>query len=1019
MSGNRQIPLGLAFTLPFVIQVVGIAGLVGFFAYESGHRSIESLAQQLMAKSGNSIRQNLEAYFQFNQSIANELKSAVQLGVLDWENQLLVEAFFLDQLKIHPSLSGLMISTEFRDFLAVGRIGANQRVIRRRNPQSGELESYSATADGEEISLKEVLPNFDPHNSPPGNPWYPAAQASNLGFWRPVVSLVRGKDFPILMNAFFVPFTDPEGVARGVLSTSSHLDQLGDYLKGLDLGPNGQAFIMDAEGILIATSTGELPFRQLPDPEVLNLLDPMQLQIPALESENAITRAATRWTLQQAISINSPDQAFRSDNQTYFGHITPFRLGDEIQWQIVVIWPQSEFTGEIQANARRTVMLSLLALISTIAVGLWISNDIRISLVSLSRSTQAFTQNNSLDLSVPSSAIAEIETFVQSFRRMITEVKQANQLKATYAQDLQREVQKKTDALREAQRIANVGSWEFDLSTGTSVWSEQLLVMLGLTPESTIPLYPDIFEITVLEDRAIIRQAVDQAIIDGRPYEVEHRIHQPDGTIRFLLSRGEAIINAQGDVVKLVGTAADITEIKEAEQKLEHLNQELNHRVRQRTSALLAQADRERSLRTIIQAIHSSLNFEETLSTLLDETQKILLKTCILVYRFNSDGSAVCINESTSEERSSIDLRNLSQRWLDIFTDKQKDMGIWYQDLLVINDIDLIDVNHSYISLLEKIPAKSYLFSPIQIDEITWGLLAVYDHTAHVWQEWEMNFLQQITVQTAIALRQSQLYCTAQEQVKELERLNSLKDEFIGTVSHELRTPITSIRMAANMLEVRLRQMGMLDSESTSLHKYIRVLNQESQREIGLINDLLELSRLQSSTLQSHPLSVVSLQRLIPILIEPFIIRADAQSIHFTVEINENIPSIISQLNYLERILLELLNNAFKYTPEGETIRMSVKKQSDQIIIEITNSGIEIPLDAQKQIFDKFYRVPTIDPWKYGGTGLGLALVKEMVFGIGGEIQLKSQSNLTTFQVFLPIQPLDDQDPHPHHFTNR
>jgi signal transduction histidine kinase len=115
------------------------------------------------------------------------------------------------------------------------------------------------------------------------------------------------------------------------------------------------------------------------------------------------------------------------------------------------------------------------------------------------------------------------------------------------------------------------------------------------------------------------------------------------------------------------------------------------------------------------------------------------------------------------------------------------------------------------------------------------------------------------------------------------------------------------------------------------------------------------------------------------------------------------LPHVFSDQASLDRVFAELLNNACKYTPPGQQISVSaIAPNPDQVQITVTNSGIEIPAAELPRIFDKFYRVPSADPWKQGGTGLGLALVQKLLWHIGGEILVESANNQTAFTVSLP-----------------
>lgn len=291
----------------------------------------------------------------------------------------------------------------------------------------------------------------------------------------------------------------------------------------------------------------------------------------------------------------------------------------------------------------------------------------------------------------------------------------------------------------------------------------------------------------------------------------------------------------------------------------------------------------------------------------------------------------------------------------------------------------------------------------------------------------EIRLAQQVANQCAIALRQSRLYQAAQAQVRELERLNRLKDSFLSTVSHELRTPMSNIKMATRMLEMLLFKESGKQSDGGDrpspltdprLPRYFQILQDECQREINLITDLLDLAQLEAEA-EPLTLSVIDLSTWIPSLMPLFEERTQQQQQVLQLELPANLPLITTDRRYLERIMTELLTNACKYTPPGERIIVSVQVQSAPsappnfanpshfdrsfLLLQVTNYGIEIPASEHDRIFQTFYRIPNTDPWRYGGTGLGLALVKKLVDRLQGEIQLESRLGRTCFTIQLPL----------------
>jgi signal transduction histidine kinase/PAS domain-containing protein len=317
------------------------------------------------------------------------------------------------------------------------------------------------------------------------------------------------------------------------------------------------------------------------------------------------------------------------------------------------------------------------------------------------------------------------------------------------------------------------------------------------------------------------------------------------------------------------------------------------------------------------------------------------------------------------------------------------------------------------------------LTCPMMDDQGVLGDLWLINYPDYSFTEQDIRLVQQVANQCAIAIRQARLFQAAQAQVKELERLNHLKDDFLSTVSHELRTPMTNIKLAIQMLEVVLKQTGVLEDTTQRASKYFSILQSECRREIGLINDLLDLSRLESGS-ESLDLSSIDLFTWIPSVTQSFVERAHSHQQRLLLNLDPTLPTITSDRSHLERILSELLQNACKYTPAGEKIIVSAQVQdiaeqegklntdkSPQKIISfsVCNTGVEILPEELSRVFEKFYRIPNNDPWQHGGTGLGLALATKLTAHLGGTLAVSSTLNKTCFKVEFPAHFVSSKDP--------
>jgi signal transduction histidine kinase len=288
-------------------------------------------------------------------------------------------------------------------------------------------------------------------------------------------------------------------------------------------------------------------------------------------------------------------------------------------------------------------------------------------------------------------------------------------------------------------------------------------------------------------------------------------------------------------------------------------------------------------------------------------------------------------------------------------------------------------------------------------------------------------------VYLAFAAQQSQLFQATQNQIQELEDSNQRKDNFLEAISHELRAPISNIRMATQMLEVRLRQLSQSDTLE-QCNRYFQILRTECQREVDLLNDMLDLLRLDSD---SDPLnlSTIHLNLWLPHVAEPFIERMREREQQLVIDLPSNLPALTTDLAHLERSLTELLTNAWKYTPMHQTITITaqiVSAASEQplaatatapprlpippllsmspqslVWISVTNTGVEIPVEEHERIFSYFYRISNHNFWHQPGTGLGLAIVKKRVEKLHGSIEITNHSGSTTFTIKLPLHPIE------------
>ncbi|MBB6142770.1 PAS domain S-box-containing protein [Silvibacterium bohemicum] len=225
--------------------------------------------------------------------------------------------------------------------------------------------------------------------------------------------------------------------------------------------------------------------------------------------------------------------------------------------------------------------------------------------------------------------------------------------------------------------------------------------------------------------------------------------------------------------------------------------------------------------------------------------------------------------------------------------------------------------------------------------------------------------------------------------------LDRMKDEFISTVSHELRTPLTSIRGALGLLS-----HGLLGDMSEKASNLLRIAVSNSDRLVRLINDILDLERMQSgrAPLAFRACSVNELARHVVDAMQPM---ADAAGVKLVVEAE---PVIVeADSDRLMQVLTNLLSNAIKFSPMDSTIRVLVVHANEGASLSVIDSGRGIPVDKLESIFDRFHQVDASDSRQKGGTGLGLAICRTIVQQHGGRIWAERNPDQgSTFRVMLP-----------------
>ncbi|MEA5510823.1 ATP-binding protein [Crocosphaera sp. UHCC 0190] len=452
--------------------------------------------------------------------------------------------------------------------------------------------------------------------------------------------------------------------------------------------------------------------------------------------------------------------------------------------------------------------------------------------------------------------------------------------------------------------------------------------------------------------------------------------------------------------------------------------------------ALRQQIAQERLLYQLIGQIRQSLELSVILETAVRELRSFLQVDRLVIYEFGSKNFPQ-VNQSklsktlgrvTYESRVSKSIPSL----LNVVAEDNCFGRIpHYQQKYSQGSIVAVeDVERTYssslclIQFLEKYWILSKLIAPIILEGNLWGLLIAHQcFKKREWSESEKNFLGQIGEHLAVAIYQAQLYAQVQEQKKTFEQrviertqelrdtliasqaANHSKSEFLGNMSHELRTPLTCVIGLSGTL---LHWSG--ESSSLPLEKqrqYLQTIQDSGKHLLEIINEILEYSQLQAG---KYVLAVrdFSLSYVARSVLKRLSDEAENRQINLQLDlrINPEEDRFFADPERTQQILYHLLNNALKFTPEEGTVILRVWRENNQVIFQIEDTGIGIKTEQIPLLFESFQQLEHSRRRTYGGTGLGLALTKQLVELHGGTIEVESiLKEGSIFTVRLPNQP--------------
>ncbi|MGC9527670.1 MAG: PAS domain-containing protein [Limnospira sp.] len=522
------------------------------------------------------------------------------------------------------------------------------------------------------------------------------------------------------------------------------------------------------------------------------------------------------------------------------------------------------------------------------------------------------------------------------------------------------------------------------------------------------------------EERAAIGEMLTRHIRDGEIFNETYRILRADGEIRWIEARSFPVRNDNGDIYRYTGIAEDITDRKQAEDALHNQLQKI----------LL--------LQQITDKIRQSLDVNEIFQTAARAIGEAFQVNCCLIHTYTLEPIP---RASLMAKYSKSNCRLLDALESEISLDGNADIeALMRQDRAIAFQIS------TFLGMQCAAPHRG-LVSPIlaSIQELDGGqtptlksMLAIATfyrgkpngiislHQCEYERNWsadEIELIEAVAPQLGIAIAQTQLLCQEQQQRQELlrknvtlkritreaEAANRAKSEFLANMSHEIRTPMNAVLGFADLL-----QSMIADPTARS---YVDAIASSGRTLLALINDILDLSKIEAGKLQIH-CEPVEIRAIVWEIQQIFLQKAIEKNLQLHVAIDEQLPKMIMTDEVrLRQILFNVVGNAIKFTEFG-SVQIAVRRcenqinpSPDKLCLEITisDTGIGISEENKKNIFDAFTQSEGQSNRKYGGTGLGLAITQRLVHLLGGTIHLESECDRgSTFTFYFPeVEPVE------------
>lgn len=549
------------------------------------------------------------------------------------------------------------------------------------------------------------------------------------------------------------------------------------------------------------------------------------------------------------------------------------------------------------------------------------------------------------------------------------------------------------ERLKRSQTFAEIGTWDWNIATGELYWSERIPALFGYEHGALETTYANFVAAVHPDDRQRVIDAVDACVQYGAKYEIEHRIVWPDGSVHWVLERGNVVRSNEGTPLRMLGVVKDITQRKELEYKLARQTG-LVHALRRAMSAFVV-------------------------NPRLDDVAKDMLGTLLQITE-SYMGFMMCLSQDEQGHLRARILANRDVQWVEQELDCGSECATpvpapvaeaFTSGRTMVGDAHAdIDALRGWLKWAD--PVQRLMALPVFHGDRLVGAYAVANRRVG-YESDLVDMLRPFTATFGVLLQAHEVREGEREAKRQLleaknaaERASHAKSAFLSSMSHELRTPLNVM--------LGFTQLLALDPErqlKPQQHRNLEEIMNAGRHLLKLIEDVLDLARIETGRLRVE-MGIVDLRSVVEDcmrFVEPL---AKPRQIKLICEYSAGDHCTVrADATRLRQVLLNLFSNAIKYNHVGGEMRLSVQRCDDAGTVRVTvsDTGPGIAPERQESLFEPFNRLG-LEKSNIEGTGIGLVIARHLLALMGGTIGVDSrEGNGSTFWFTLERSPTDPE----------